>query len=215
MKQPIKIIIADDHHIMLDGLAALIKATHDIEVTGIAYNGKHALQLVKQHPEVDIAVLDIEMPVMDGIEATKKMRAQYPSVKVLVLTMHKDESFIRGIIEAGASGYILKKNSGNELVNAIRAVQAGEEYFSKSVTDVLIQGIQKRPPAAPPTKLTNREKQVLCLIGEGMTTKEMSAELCIADATIETYRRNLLDKLGMKNSKGLVRYAVENRYLRE
>ena len=212
-KEKIKVIIADDHHMVLDGLEALIKTTDDIEVIGLAYNGHHAFKILELNQlDVDIAVLDIDMPVQDGLETTRKIRAEYPNIKVLILTMHNNESYIKEIIAAGASGYILKNKGSNELVNAIRAIHAGEEYFSKAVTDTLIKSIQesKKAKPNPQVKLTKREKEVLTLIGEGLTTKEMSKKLFIADTTIETHRRNLLDKLGVKNSKELILYVAKN-----
>ncbi|WP_299458801.1 LuxR family transcriptional regulator [uncultured Microscilla sp.] len=212
-QKKIKVIIADDHHMVLDGLEALIKSTEDIEVIGLAYNGHHAFKLLELNQlDVDIAVLDIDMPVQDGLETTRKIRAEYPNIKVLILTMHNNESYIKETIAAGASGYILKNKGSNELVNAIRAIHSGEEYFSKAVTDTLIKSIQesKKAKPNPKVKLTKREKEVLALIGEGMTTKEISKQLFIANTTVETHRRNLIDKLGVKNSKELVLYAIKD-----
>lgn len=212
MKDTIKVIIADDHHIVLDGLESLIKATEDIEVIGLAYNGHHAFKILELNQlDVDIAILDIEMPVMDGLEATRKIKAEYPNIKVLILTMYNDKSFIKEIIAAGASGYILKNKGSNELVNAIRAIYQGEEYFSKSVTDTLIKSIQeeKQDKKKTASKLTKREREVLELIGKGMTSKEVSDELCIATTTVETHRRHLIDKLDVKNSKELILYVAK------
>lgn len=209
----IKVIIADDHTIVLDGLEALIKTTDDIKVIGRAHNGHHALQILDlNQPDVDVVVLDIDMPVMDGLEATRKIKDAYPDIKVLILTMHNKESFIKEIITIGASGYILKNRGSNELLSAIRAVYNGGEYFGKSVTDTLIQSIQNQKKVAQQitTKLTKRETEVLRLIGAGLTTKKISGTLNIADSTVETHRRNLIDKLGVGSTKGLVRYAVEH-----
>ena len=213
MKNTIKVVIADDHHIVLDGLESLIKATDDIEVIGLGYNGHHILKIVELNQlDVDVAVLDIEMPVMDGLEAARKIKAEYPNIKVLILTMYNDESYIREIIAAGASGYILKNKGSNELVNAIRAIHKGEEYFSKSVTDTLIKSIQEERLGKKKnvSKLTEREKEVLELIGQGMTTKGISEELSIAATTVETHRRHLIDKLGVKNSKELMLYVAKH-----
>ncbi|EAY30866.1 response regulator transcription factor [Microscilla marina] len=213
-KEKIKVIIADDHHMVLEGLEALIKVTNDIEVIGLAYNGHHAFKLLELNQlDVDIAVLDVDMPVQDGLETTRKIRTEYPNIKVLILTMHNNESYIKEIIAAGASGYILKNRGASELVNAIRTIYAGEEYFSKAVTDTLIKSIQesKKAKPNPQVKLTKREKEVLALIGKGMTTKEISKQLFIADTTVETHRRNLIDKLEVKNSKELILYVAKNK----
>jgi DNA-binding NarL/FixJ family response regulator len=212
-KEKIKVIIADDHHMVLDGLEALINTTDDIEVIGLAYNGHHAFKILDLNQlDVDVAILDIDMPVQDGLETTRKIRAEYPHIKVLILTMHNNESYIKEIIASGASGYILKNKGSNELINAIRTIHASEEYFSKAVTDTLIKSIQesKKPKPNPKVTLTRREKMVLALIGEGLTTKEISKQMFISDTTVETYRRNLLDKLGMKNSKELILYVAKN-----
>ncbi|HAS41088.1 MAG TPA: DNA-binding response regulator [Microscillaceae bacterium] len=214
MEDKIKTILADDHHIVLDGLTALINATDDIEVVDVAYNGQHALSLLETH-QVDVAVLDIEMPVMDGLKATKEIKAKHKEVKVLILTMYNNERFIKEIIKAGASGYILKNKGGNELVNAIRTIHQGDQYFSKSVTDKLIEDLQKKKRGGVNPKLTTREKEVLKLIVEGNSTREITEKLFIAGTTVETHRRNLIEKLGVKGTKGLIKHAIENNLLEE
>lgn len=211
----IKILIADDHAIVLDGLEALIKPTEDIEVIGRAHNGYHTLQILELNSSnIDIVVLDIEMPVMDGIEATKRIKISYPDIKILILTMSNNASTIHEVIQAGVSGYILKNRGSNELLSAIRAIYNGEEYFSKSVTDTLIKSIQikNRANKFSGPKLTKREAEVLKFIGQGLTSKQVAKNLHIATSTVETHRRNLLDKLGLKNSKELLRFAVANGY---
>lgn len=206
----IKVMLADDHQVVLDGLTALINATKDIEVIEVAHNGFHALKVLEAHA-VEVAVLDIKMPVMDGLKATKEIKAKYPETKVLVLTMYNNERFIKEIIGSGASGYILKNKSGNQLVEAIRAVYHGEEYFTQAVTDTLIEGLRKKKKGATyQAKLTTREKEVLQLIVEGNSSREISEKLFIATTTVETHRRNLIEKLGVKGTKGLIKYAVEN-----
>ena len=214
--QKIKVIIADDHHLVLDGLEALIQRTDDIEVLEMAYNGHHALKLLQKYKEeVDIAILDIEMPVMDGLEATKKIMAKdqpFGEVKVLILTMYNNETFIKEIIQAEAKGYILKNRSSKELINAIRAIYYGGEFLSKAVTDTLIESVKSKKSLQHIDKLTNREVDVLRLIGKGYTTPEISEKLSIAPSTVDTHRRHLIEKLNVKNSKELVRYAVEKGY---
>lgn len=213
MKKTIKIILAEDQQVVLEGLASLLKDVEGIEVVGMAQNGHQALQLLKEQ-KADVAVLDISMPVLDGLETTAKIKTQYPDMKVLILTMYNREEYIKSIIASGASGYILKNKSGNELFKAIRAVHEGEEYFTDSVRDVLIKSMRSQPTTSPDPKLTTREKEVLRLIGEGLTTRQMSKKLFIAPSTIETHRRNLITKLGVKgSSKGLMKYAIENGFL--
>jgi len=212
----IKVVLADDHHIMLDGLKSLIAATEDIEVIGAAHNGKEALQMISlNRSEVDIAILDIEMSVMDGLETTRRILADFPNIKVLILTMHEKNSFIQEIVKTGASGYILKNHSSHELVKAIRVIHAGKDYFSNRIKDVIMQDLQNQGKSRQKedTKLTKREKQVLRLIGRSLSSKEMAAELHVATSTIETHVRNLFDKLGAKNRMELVSYAIKNGYL--
>lgn len=209
----IKIILADDHHVVLDGLTALINTIKDIEVVEVAYNGRHALQLLGQH-KIDVAVLDIEMPVLDGLKTTKEIKLKYPDVKVLILTMYNNERFIKEIIKSGASGYILKNKGGNELITAIRTVYQGQEYFTQAVTDTLIEGLRKKKKVIGfQAKLTTREKEVLQLIVNGNSTREITEKLFIAGTTVETHRRNLIEKLGVKGTKGLIKYAIENNLL--
>lgn len=209
MENKIKIILADDHQVVLDGLSALIKAVDDIEMVGMAYNGHHALQMLEKH-EVDVAVLDIKMEVMNGLDASKEIRSKYPNVKVLILTMYNNDHFIKEIVKSGASGYILKNKSGNELVKAIRAVYSGEEYFTDSVRDALIRNLRKKKKGGYNPKLTTREKEVLRLIVDGDSSREIAEKLSIAGTTVETHRRNLIGKLGVKGTKGLIRYGLEN-----
>lgn len=210
-KRKIRVLIADDHQIMLDGLVSVLKndAPH-IEVVYIANNGQEVIEFLRLHREgVDVAVLDIEMPQMDGVETAKKIRERYDQVKVLILTMYKDERFVTQLAKEGISGYVLKSHGRTELIHAIEKVHGGETYYDQKITEILLQDIQK----SKSVKLTNREGEVLTLIGEGLTTPQISKKLCIAKTTVDTYRKNLIEKLGVSNTKGLVRYAVEHKYV--
>jgi len=212
----INIILADDHQIVREGLISLLDDAPMIMCHGEAKNGQEALDLLVKHKGIDIAVLDIEMPVMDGVEATRQIKAKYPEVKVLILTMYTKHEFITSLIKEGASGYILKERGREELINAIQAVYRGEHYFGERVTSKLIEGMRQRPRPSEQekiVKLTKREKEVLKLIAEGMTTPQISARLFIAHSTVETHRRNLIDKLDVPNSKGLVAYAVKHQII--
>ena len=204
--------MADDHRIVLEGLESLIKTTQDIKVVGLVRDGQQMLNLLAQTP-VDIALLDMEMPKMDGLDTTRMIKAKFPQVKVLILTMYNNETFIKEVMEAGASGYILKNKGSNELIQAIREIYAGKEYLGDAVKDTLVQSMIGKQTTSVLTKLTKRETDVLTLIGKGLTTKQMSQQLEIADSTIETHRRNLIDKLGVNNSKELILYAIKNGYV--
>jgi DNA-binding NarL/FixJ family response regulator len=217
MKNKIKIIIADDHRILLDSLKSLVADTEDIDVVEVANNGGYAYKLVEENPDIDVAVVDISMPNMDGIEVTRKIKETHPQVKILVLTGHTEVDKMQQVIEAGAAGYILKSKGGNELVTAIRAIHQGNDYFGKTVTDALIEKERKKRVADSIEKVefTPREIDVLRLIGKGLSSKEIAEELGRAPTTIETHRRHLLEKSGVKNSKELILYAVKEGYTQD
>lgn len=208
----IKIIIADDHQIVIDGLKSILSKEVDMEVVETAQNGKEVIEKLDKEL-VDIIVMDIEMPVLSGVEATEIIREKYPSVKILVLSMYNTGKFVQGLIEIGANGYILKNNGKEELVKAIRFIMEGDEYFGREIEKTLRQSIKRRKENYTEVKLTNREKEVLKLIAIGDTTPIISEKLFIAHSTVETHRRNLLEKTGVRNSKGLVKYAYENNFL--
>jgi len=206
----IKVIIADDHKIVLEGLLSLIEPHKEISVIGKASQGLEVLSILKEK-EVDVVVLDIEMPVMDGIETTKIIRKEYPDIKILILTMYNTIGFIRKIAETGAHGYILKNKGKEELIAAIYKVYEGGEYFGEDVTKTLIASMKTQNMAGE-IRLTKREIEVLKLIVDGKKTKEISEILIIAETTVNTHRQNLLSKVGVSNTAGLVRFAIEKGY---
>ncbi|QTE23287.1 response regulator transcription factor [Polaribacter cellanae] len=206
----INIIIADDHEIVVEGLHSLLENEEGIAIVGEAYNGEEVIPLLESNA-VDVAVLDISMPKMDGIDLTKFIKSNYPKVKILILTMHNEIGFIRRIIEAGAHGYILKNKGKEELVRATQALYNGNEYLGEEVTKTLFSSIRNTTVYGE-IQLTKREKEVLKLIANSYTTPKISDELNIAPSTVETHRRNLIEKTGVKNSKGLVKFAIENGY---
>lgn len=205
---PIRVLLADDHRLFLEGLQSLLSAEKHISVVATATNGREALEKLRQH-DVDIAVLDVSMPEMDGVEATRQIVKQFPTVKVIALTMFNTEKFIVNLKDAGTMGYILKDRGREELVAAIEAVAGGDEYYSRDVAKTLMQSMTRKKEEGR-TELTDREKEVLKLIGLGKTTPEIAEQLFVAQSTIETHRRNLLSKLGLRNSLELVRYAMEH-----
>ena len=209
-KKELRIIIADDHQIVIDGLKSLLVQQPHIKVVGEASNGKEALDFVANHA-VDIAVLDISMPEMNGVEAAKIIKKEYPDTKILILTMHDGSEFIHELIEIGANGYILKNRGKEEFVEALETISQGEEYIKGQVLNTLLKAVRK--PKSKNVQFTKREKEVLQLIVNDHTTSEISAKLNIANSTVETHRRNLIEKTGVKSSLGLVRYAVENGYI--
>ncbi len=210
----IHVILADDHQIVLDGLMSILEQEKDICSVGEALNGKQLLDLLEKK-QANVAVIDIDMPLMNGIETTKEIKALYPEMKVLILSMYNDNEYIRRLIEVGASGYILKNKGKEELVNAIRKIAAGGQYLGEAVVKTLMDDIQKiKKPNDNKIPLTKREKEVLVLIANGNSTPQIADKLFIAPSTVETHRRNLIDKLGVANSKELIKYAFENGYIK-
>lgn len=207
----IRIVIADDHKIVLDGLISLIEPHENIEIVGEALDGNGVMSIL-QIKEVDVVVLDINMPEMNGVETTKLIREHYPSLKILILTMYNEIGFIRKIAEAGAHGYILKNKGKEELIYAIESVYNGEPYFGKEVTKTMISSM-KGSDVVGEIKLTKREIDVLKLIADGKKTREIAEILVIAETTVNTHRQNLLAKTGASNSAALSRFAFKHGYI--
>lgn len=206
----INIVIADDHEIILEGLESVIKNDINLKIVGRGFTGKDVVSLVNTF-RVDVVVLDINMPIMDGIETTILLKKNNPNIKVLILTMHDEISFIRSIVQAKANGYILKNKGKEELLTAIYSIIDGTDYFSNEVTQCIIANLRSDNVAGE-IRFTNREKDVLHLIAESLTTREIAEKLYIASTTVETHRRNILEKTGAKNSKALIKFAIENGY---
>lgn len=206
----IKIILADDHNVLREGLKSLLNQQQDFEVIGEADNGRDAVRLTKKL-EPDIVVLDIGMPNMNGIQATQHIVAEVPDTKVLALSMHSDHQFVVKMLQAGASGYMLKDCAYEELISAVRDINAGKFYLSKDVTGVVINNyinmIQAVDAVSHPT-LTSRERETLQLIAEGKSTAETANLLNVSPKTIETHRKNMMDKLDIHNIADLTKYAV-------
>jgi len=206
----IRILIADDHKILIEGLQLLIGQEDDLEIVATAANGKQALDRLQDH-EVDIALLDINLPVINGIELCRTIAGKFPEVRVLALTSYKKGVFIQQMLKAGASGYVLKHSAAEEIVRAIRAVMEGETYLNPSVTNTLMETLRSQPSNHDEfvPQLTRREKQVLSLIAAELTTKEIAQELHLSEHTVESHRRNLLTKLNVRNVVGLIRKAMQ------
>ena len=208
----IKVLLADDHRLFADGLKAILDSNNAIEVVDIVSNGFGVLEKLESNSDIDVLVLDIEMPKMDGIETTSMIKkdARFEDLKILILSMYSRKSFIMKIMEVGANGYLLKEKTKENLVDAILKVHQGIPYFG---LDILGKITSRESRLEQDVDLTSREKQVLCLIAEAKTTKEIALLLNISEATVNTYRRNLLQKLDFPNDKYLVRYAIKNGFV--
>ncbi|OGO45503.1 MAG: DNA-binding response regulator [Chloroflexi bacterium RBG_16_60_22] len=207
----IRVLVVDDHAIVRDGICALLNLTGDIEVVGEATNGTEALKRV---PELnpDVVIMDISMPIMGGLEATRRIHRELPNTRILVLTQHDDKEYVFPVIEAGASGLISKAAASSELVSGIRAVHRGDSYLSPSVAKLLVENFQhtagERAVLDPYGQLTERERDVLKLLAEGYSTQEIAAMLVITPKTVEGHKTNLMAKLGIHNRIDLVKYAL-------
>ena len=204
----IKIVIADDHKVFIDGLKALLKDIPEFEVTGQALNGVELVHEVEKL-KPDVVLSDIQMPVKDGIEAAKEINKRFPASKIIALTMANESIFIKKMLEAGASGYILKSTGKDELITAIKKVAAGEKYFAAEVTNQLMNNFSAKSDS-PLESLTKREKEILGLIAQGLTDKEIAEKVFLSPLTIITHRKNLLSKLGLKNKVELTRFAMQH-----
>jgi DNA-binding NarL/FixJ family response regulator len=206
----IKILLADDHQIIRQGIRSLLEKEPDMEVVGEARNGREATELAVQH-RPDIVVMDIGMPDLNGMEATRQIRDQAPEVKVLALSMHSDRQFAAGILAAGAAGYLLKDSDFEELAEAIRQVARGHGYLSPAITGVVIGDYADRLTdggAVPVASLTNRERETLQLLAEGRSTKQIAEALHVSIKTVETHRQHIMEKLELRSLADLTKYAI-------
>lgn len=206
----IKIVIADDHDVIIDGLIALLNPEEDLTVSGRANNGEQLLEVISNKP-VDLILLDIDMPKMNGAEAAKKIREKYPSIKILVLTMYNSPDFIAQLMKCGVNGYILKNTRRKDLVNAVREVMKGGFFYSPEVAHSVMDGLRSGPEKKNGAiELTKREKEIIRLISEELTSREIGSQLYISHHTVERHRKNIIAKLGVKNVAGLVKYAMRH-----
>src|SRR5499426_2490922 len=209
--QKIRVVLADDHTVVRQGLRALLMSEEDIDIVGEAENGRQAIQLVKKLLP-DVAVIDIAMPVLNGLEATRQITRSVPSTKVLILSSYSDDEYIQQLTEAGAAGYLVKQTAANELLKAIREVHRGNAYFSPSIAKRLRDQCREAFTTGQPRRrtdhLTAREAEVLQLIAEGRANKQIAAELAISIKTVEKHRQQVMNKLGIHDVAGLTRHAI-------
>jgi DNA-binding NarL/FixJ family response regulator len=211
----ISILIADDHALIRSGITQLLQSFKDLVIVGEAEDGDEAVEMTETL-KPDVVMIDITMPRMNGIEATKIIRERFPKTRVLVLTMHESDEYIFHILKSGAGGYMLKNSGKDELAAAVRAVAKGEKVFSPRVSEIMVEGYLKkadgetRPSPKTDIPLTKREKEILSLVAEGMTNQEIADRLFISPRTVDTHRTNMMQKLDIHDVATLVRYAVEH-----
>jgi len=206
----ISVFIADDHRILRDGLRMLLEAQHDIHVIGDAEEGRQAVSgILLSKP--DIVLMDITMPELNGIEATRKIQEELPAVKVVILSVHADSEHVYRAFQAGAWGYMLKESAGSEVVQAVRTVHAGNRYLSQELTKAgMNEYIYERQNRSPIDQLSSREREVFQLTVEGNTSAEIAVKLMLSPKTVETYRSRVMEKLGVDDITGLVRFAIKH-----
>jgi DNA-binding NarL/FixJ family response regulator len=205
----IRILLADDHAVLRDGVRMVLESHPGLEVVATADNGSDAVELA-QSLQPDVAVLDVAMPATNGLEAARQIRASCPDTEVVILSMHEGEGYLREALRAGAAGYVLKRAAAKELVNAIRAVQRGESYLDPALTRTLISDYVRKVERTdtPEDALTERELEVLSLVAEGLTNRQIALKLNISIKTVQSHRANLMDKLNLHDRTELVRYAI-------
>ncbi|MFC1902640.1 response regulator [Chloroflexota bacterium] len=204
----IRILLVDDHTIMRDGIRALVSLDDSIEIVGEASEGKEAIQKV-QELKPDLVVMDIAMPGMDGLEATRRITKKNPRVKILVLTQHDNREYILSTIKAGAAGYVPKRALGSELISAIRAVHEGQSFLYPSAAAALIEDYRQQAEEEEPYgRLTPREREILKLIAEGPTSREIADILFISLKTVHGHRTHIMEKLDLHNRTELIKYAM-------
>jgi DNA-binding NarL/FixJ family response regulator len=210
----LKILIADDHEIVRQGLRSMLEAQRDCQVVGEAADGRQAVALTKElNPEV--VILDIGMPTLNGLEATRQILKMRPQTKVLILTMHESDSVIREVLDAGARGYILKTDAGRDLVTAVDSLRRNKTFFTSRVSQMILDGFLKGDPRPKDSesgaiRLTPRQREIVQLLAEGKSSKEVAVALDLSVKTAETHRANIMRKLDCHSVSEVVRYAIRN-----
>jgi len=213
----IKVLIVDDHTLVRAGIRSLLALVDDIEVVGEASDGKEALVKVRQLMP-DVVLMDLAMPVMGGLEATRRLRREFPGIKVLALTQYDDSEYVIPIIEAGARGFVTKMSAFSELAAAIEAAYRGDSYLSSTAATALVEEYQQTKTVTegeqdPYQQLTDREREVLKLVAEGHTTREIADMLIVSPKTVEWYKSSLMNKLNLHSRTDLIKYAIRKRII--
>ena len=204
----IRILLADDHPVVRPGFKMILDAQPDMEIVGEAGNGREAVELAESL-KPDVVVMDVAMPELNGIEATRRVAASVPHARVVALSMHKDSVYVREVLRAGARGYLLKDSGANDLVAAVRAVAQGEGYLSPGVSDAVLDDYRKHV-TNPIDLLSSREREVLQMLAEGKTNKEIAGVLNLSVYTVDAHRGRIMEKLNLHSINDLVRFAVRN-----
>ena len=206
---PLSVFIADDHAIVREGLAAVLASQPDIRIAGTAGNGREAVAKVLQS-KPSVVIMDIAMPEMNGIEAARRIHADLPETRIVILSMHAGAEHVFQALEAGARGYVLKESAAREIVEAVRAVQLGRRYLSARVAEVLAERVGRRAATSPLDSLSARERQILKLVADGCSSARIAEMLHLSPKTVDTYRSRLMDKLNISDLASLVKFAIQH-----
>lgn len=211
----IKVLVTDDHQLFREGLVNLLFSAPDIEVIGQAIDGADAITKVN-HLQPDVLLIDIAMPNMNGIDATRELRKKMPELKIVAVSMHSDKQYVKGILEAGADGYLLKNCTYRQLTDAIKSVYAGKKYLSEDITEMVINGYldSSNSELDEYNILSEREKEIFLLYAEGQTTRDIGEQLFISVKTVGTHKGHILEKLGLKNNSDIIKYAIKKGLVR-
>ncbi len=209
----IKVLVTDDHQLFREGLVKLLFSASDIEVIAQAEDGNEAIKKsISLKP--DVLLIDISMPNLNGIEATKKIKLKVPELKIIAISMHSDMQYVKGILEAGADGYLLKNCTYRQLTDAIRSVYAGKKFLSEDITEMVINGyLNPSKKSDEMSSLSEREKEIFILFAEGKSTREIGEKLFISVKTVGTHKQHILKKLGLKTNSELIKYAIKKGHI--
>jgi DNA-binding NarL/FixJ family response regulator len=214
-RERIRILLADDHAVLREGIRSLLEDQPDMSVVGEAQDGREVVHLAGEL-KPDVVLMDIAMPLLNGLEATRQIKRDHPHVAVLVLTMHDNEEYVRQALSAGASGYVLKQAAASELVAAIRAVHRGEAVLSPAITRLVLEDYLHRDrikPSPAPDDLTPREREILQLVAEGYTSREIAEMLSLSVKTVQAHRTSLMQKLDLHDRGELIKYAIQKKII--
>jgi DNA-binding NarL/FixJ family response regulator len=220
LSEPLQVLLVDDHPLVIEGIKVLLNDTPDIQVAATATSGNEALLHLREQPQLRIAIVDLSMPGMSGVELMRAIRSTHPQVRILALSVFHDHSSVTDVLEAGGSGYLLKNTTKKELTDAIRQVAAGRTIFSQEVGEALLQNLHRSGVAGAevreerPVDLTAREMEVLQLIAQEYSNAAIAEQLFISERTVETHRKNILTKTNSKSVVGLIQYAVRHKLIK-
>ncbi|HRP59257.1 MAG TPA: response regulator transcription factor [Vicingus sp.] len=215
MENTIRVIIVDDHKMIRDGIKLMLKNNPEIKVVNEFDNGLDVIKYIDKNPtSVDVVLMDISMPKLDGIAATRDIKSNHAGINILAITMHIEKSYIMDMMKAGASGYVLKESGASDLVEAIKTIAAGKQFFSSEVSSVIVKSIiEEELKKHVRDIISDREKEVILLVAQGLSNNKIGEKMCLSPRTVESHRRNILQKLDVKNTAELIAYANNQNWI--